>query len=786
MNKIVIVGHPQSGYQEVENLLNACGMAAAQPSRREGFMPDQISNTLCKVHATPQLTELACADHIQQIEAGPVWHGMALDLMLGNLEQPLWGWADPQTIYLLNYWRDLDPSITFILVYDRPHSMLTQASADAAVGLSAEALAGRARNWAAYNAAMLHFYLRNPQRCLLVHSQQVRESASSYLQQVRARINAPWSERMQELAALEAPQDLEDTPSELIDDQAPAQDSLQAALITDPEATHHNPAAPPPNALALFLADALLRQHPASLQLYQELQAVANLPLAGGTDVVLHEHSALDAWLAMAVDQQRLSQTEALVQQKQQLIERVSQARDQAEQLAHEHLCVIAEQARQAQQEQARLTAAQALADQRAAQLSQQAEQLKQQLAEKEQLAQTHAAQASMSQAEKLASEQENELLLAQLHQVQEELERHYIEGQRQKEAIKALQATEKLAAERAKDIAQLSQEKTKLIGEKDTQAKLAAERATQNEQLKKQLATQTQAVAQETQKAQAAAAAAKASTSAAAKQAEERAAQVQQLTQAKAAADKLADERKQQLDQLQAQLQAVQAQAAAAPVVDPALEQENELLLSQLHQVQEELERYYLERQAQKQQLAKLSQVEQRDATHQQELDRLQAELQALKAAPPAPALGALNEQLLTQLFQAQEEQERRFHGKNLAAPALGDLTPADRVRQQLSYRLGSTMIENSRSFKGMLSLPVALIKTTRQYRRDLAARAGHPPPAPGNMHDKQMADAVKQHLSYKLGATLIAHSRSPIGWVKMPFALRREVKEFRKSKRG
>lgn len=39
MNKILIVGHPQSGFEEVEQVLHDCGMAYAQPSRREGFLP---------------------------------------------------------------------------------------------------------------------------------------------------------------------------------------------------------------------------------------------------------------------------------------------------------------------------------------------------------------------------------------------------------------------------------------------------------------------------------------------------------------------------------------------------------------------------------------------------------------------------------------------------------------------------------------------------------------------------------------------------------------------------
>ena len=710
MKKIIIVGHPQSGYAEVETLLNACGMATAQPSRREGYMPGQISTTLCKVHSAAPLSQLESDDQIQQIEAGPVWHGMALDLMLGNLEQPFWGWADPQSIYLLNYWRDLDPSITFILVYDRPHSVLTQASPEEAASLSPETLSQRTRNWAAYNAALLHFFHRNPQRCLLVHSQQVRESASSYLQQVRARIDAPWSERMEQLtvpAALPAT----DTDTNAI-----------TSLDSDNHDTCHptpaDPVAPPHNALALFVADALLRQHPTTLQLYEELQAVANLPFADGADRVIADNTALHAWLAMSAHQQRLQEQTRLADTQMGEINELNQ----------------------------RLSHTEALAQQ------------KQQLVER------------LSQAQQ-SGLQENELLLTQLHQVQEELERHYLANQEQAKKVQTLLHTDKLAAERQQHIEQLHQQlaaQTQQATEKTTQL------SQQAEQLKKQLAEKEQLAKTQQQ------------------QTEKLAQQAEQLKQQLAEKERQAQAHAAQLQaQLQAQLLAVQAQAAAAPVVDPALEQENELLLTQLHQVQEELERYYLEGQEKSKQLQALLQTQQQDSEHQQLINQLQAELQTLKAAPaPSP----VNEHLLAQLFKTQEEQERRFHAANHGVPpgtsmaTVGSipLDPSDRVRQQLSYRLGSTLIAQSRTITGWLGMPVALVKTTRQFRRDQAAKAGHPPPAPYSAHDKQMAEQVKQHLSYRLGTTLIAHSRSPIGWVKMPFALRREVKDFKNRKRG
>ncbi len=600
MNKILIVGHPLSGYQEVERLLRACGMAPALPSRRDGFLPEQISATLAKAHNAPALQRLGNGDaELRQLTPGPVWHGMALDLMLGNIDQPLWGWADPQAIHWLNYWRDLDPDLHFILVYDRPHSLLTRSQADPATPDSPEDLARQARQWAAYNAALLHFFHRNPQRCLLVHSEQARRSASAYLNQVRARIDAPWVERLG-LEGNHTGPHASGTPTPCV-----TQDLPPALASGD---TGETPDAP----LALLVADTLLRDQPESRQLYEELQAAANLPLAlddePGRDTAL----ALQAWAALNAQRQRQRHQDKLLQ-------RLEAGQAQAEALAAERWRLLqAEQQLRAQDAQ---THDAALAD-----LSTARQQIEQQQRE---------------------LQQDNELLLSQLHQVQEELERHYLNSQQQATQLEALSAQQQQAEQQAA-------------------------------QLKERLAA-----------------------------AEQRAAEAARQAQAKA----------QELKSAQSELSELQAR----PAVDPQLSEENDLLLTQLHRVQEELERYYLENQ------------------------RLKAQV-----APPKPEKPA-------------------FYGA------------ADRVRQQLSYRIGARMIQNSRSLGGWVAMPWAVLGEVRRFKREQPEREARKLPPIHTYRDAHEAERVKQHLSYRLGQAYLANAKSPVGWLRMPFAIQREAKAFR-----
>ena len=79
-------------------------------------------------------------------------------------------------MHLLDYWLKSDPLFQYILVYDRPNSVLTRTGQQEAASLSRESLRRRLDVWSAYKVALLGFSLRHPKRCLLAHSEQVEPS----------------------------------------------------------------------------------------------------------------------------------------------------------------------------------------------------------------------------------------------------------------------------------------------------------------------------------------------------------------------------------------------------------------------------------------------------------------------------------------------------------------------------------------------------------------------------------------------------------------------------------
>ncbi len=183
----------------------------------------------------------------------------------------------------------------------------------------------------------------------------------------------------------------------------------------------------------------------------------------------------------------------------------------------------------------------------------------------------------------------ESELLLLQLHQVQEELETVFVKEQETQRALqeKIFQQA-LLTKEHTVKLDAIAKEKATLIAERDQQQKLANERQATLEQLNSQLSTQTKEYGAKFE------ALTKENSSLIVSR-DEQARLINALEQEKLdlTADRdeqtrLANERQLKLDSLHRQVETEVKDA----------QEENKLLLLQLHQVQEELEHYFLEHQ--------------------------------------------------------------------------------------------------------------------------------------------------------------------------------------------
>ena len=181
------------------------------------------------------------------------------------------------------------------------------------------------------------------------------------------------------------------------------------------------------------------------------------------------------------------------------------------------------------------------------------------------------------SQAEQ---KEENDLLLAQLHQVQEELEKYFLENKSHQEKLNALQQQLNEKAEESKKLADDLKAKLAESEKKLSEANklIKAEGDAKVNEVQKQKADLEKKLAD--------------ANSAAAKQKsdfEQKLSELaSQLNSQKADLEKQLAAANESANQLKSQLSAKDASEAD-------LKSENDLLLAQLHQVQEELEKYYL-----------------------------------------------------------------------------------------------------------------------------------------------------------------------------------------------
>lgn len=571
-NHILVVAHPSAQAQQVFDLLKAAGVQEALPSRREQLSAQALTETLLKAHGL-QWSNGQVPTSIESVQASPMWQSLVLDLVLGNMEQPLWAWLDPQAVHLLDFWQQQSEHTVFMLVYDDLHNIYQhclQGGADA----SPESINAKVQSWVAYNEALLQFHLRNPERSFLVHAKQVAQSAQSYVQQINQRVAAPLQLAVGHSTAAEQPTDAVEQPNS------------QLASMGEPQNLPSATTQPGTEGLANWLIEQLVHTQSDALQLYEALQAAANLPLAQPVvSAPAADAAALQqAWASFAAAQ---LQYRSNCQQVQDLQQQLQQAQAQS-------------MAEAAKQEQGAL------------------------------------------QAQLKNAEEENALLLEQLHKVQEELEKLYLQGKEDKKNLENLTAQVK-----------------------KLQEQLSAEQQT-NKKDKDQLAAE------------------------------------------------------------QKKIKALQEQLAKAPSNQKTdasvteLKEENDLLLKQLHIVQEELERYFLEIQKYKKHSSKKTDV-------------------------------------------------KEYYGA------------AERVKQQLSYRLGSVMIKQSRSFVGWFAMPFALRSEVKKFRKEKSLRNSEKLPPLESYRDYNEAERVKQHLSYRLGVTLIYRSKSLFGWFFMPWALWAEVRKFK-----
>ena len=467
MNSICITGYLPIDLGLVEDILSQAGMEAALASQRDTSLSisvwhQQVAALLAKENHSDK-DELGSTANL-----GRLWEQLASDIFISNLHTPTWGWADTRSAPLLAFWKNFDPQLRFVLVVCSPERLLAHAIESSTDTPNVEQILDQ---WRSYTEALLAFHQANPKRSIIVNVQDCIDQPAVFLQT----LNKKWG--------------------------------LQLNKVHFP-----NIAAVGFSDLTKYLAAGLVSASPAHKELGTKLQKTSSLSSAGLRDEVIPSHTELIQWFRkMRVDVLQRGQDQLAFQAKHtKLLERFEQER-----------AINTEQSAQnfaLERKQKELSTALADAKHQLGNQTTIAEDLNVKLR-----AANSKLEASAS-AEKDLKE-ESELLSLQLHQVQKELETHFLKYQ---ELTKEVESTQFQLAE--------------------TRAQLAADQSAREESNAALVAARNE-----------------------------------QDRQSEIAID------------LTAKLSAANAQREASASIEKDLKEESELLLLQLHQVQEELEVYFL-----------------------------------------------------------------------------------------------------------------------------------------------------------------------------------------------
>jgi hypothetical protein len=171
--------------------------------------------------------------------------------------------------------------------------------------------------------------------------------------------------------------------------------------------------------------------------------------------------------------------------------------------------------------------------------------------------------------------------------------------------------------------------------------------------------------------------------------------------------------------------------------------------------------------------------------------LAEAQRKMQLLETHSAQHAAGAVDELaeakaqlLVNQIAQLQDELERRAQENIKTIRSVSQTAPlrrgaAERVKQDLPYRLGSLVVQHGAT----ISLPWRVARETREFWRKQSIGEGLPPL--NEFSDSHEAERVKQHLSYRLGLILVERGNRPLAWLGLPFALLKEAKKFKKDRK-
>lgn len=138
---------------------------------------------------------------------------------------------------------------------------------------------------------------------------------------------------------------------------------------------------------------------------------------------------------------------------------------------------------------------------------------------------------------------------------------------------------------------------------------------------------------------------------------------------------------------------------------------------------------------------------------------------------------------EILGNLLNLQEELEKQYittDSNNLEPQKNNIISASDRIKKQLPYRLGAVIIKDYKNPSKLVGLPISIAKIiledniSKEYDDSLSGIS--------NYDEREDIERVKNHLSYRIGSKILEQKKNFIDWIKLPIDLKKEINEFNK----
>lgn len=115
------------------------------------------------------------------------WPSRARELLKQEGQERPWGWKDPRSVLLLNFWRGLCPDARYLFLFRNPWCVMDSLyrRGDAIFSNRPEQVLAW---WSHYNRKILEFYRAHPDRCLLLKAEWVFADPAGFVAAVARKL----------------------------------------------------------------------------------------------------------------------------------------------------------------------------------------------------------------------------------------------------------------------------------------------------------------------------------------------------------------------------------------------------------------------------------------------------------------------------------------------------------------------------------------------------------------------------------------------------------------------